>query len=157
MSESVAELKGEEPQALLDLKIDLLVDAYLPHDYVDSEELRLDAYRKLALVTNDDDLAALRDEWIDRFGPLPAQAAALLRIGALRVACHAAGLSRVVVADASVRLSPARLDKEAQRRAESISRCSYDNETQVLRIDVPRDEGAVEFLVRVLPLIFADN
>ncbi len=157
VSESVAELKGEEPQALLDLKIDLLVDAYLPHDYVDSEELRLDAYRKLALVTHDADLAALRDEWIDRFGPLPAQAAALLRIGALRVACHKAGLSRVVVADASVRLSPARLDKEAHRRAESISRCSYDNETQVLRIDVPRDEGAVEFLVRVLPLIFADN
>jgi hypothetical protein len=80
-----------------------------------------------------------------------------LRIGALRIACHTAGLSRVVVADASVRLSPARLDKEAHRRAESISRCSYENETQVLRIDVPRDEGAVEFLVRVLPLIFADN
>ena len=152
VSESVAEMKGEPPQTPLELKIDLLVDAYLPHDYVDSEELRLDAYRKLALVENDDTLAALRDEWIDRFGPLPAQAEALLRIGKLRVECHVAGLSRVLVQDAAVRLFPITLDKAAERRVESLlENAIYDRDALTLRIDVPRGEGAVEFLIRVLP------
>ena len=152
VSESVAEMKGEVPQSTLELKIDLLVDAYLPHEYVDSEELRLDAYRKLALVTDDEALEALRDEWIDRFGPLPSPASALLRIGKLRVLCHAANLTRVVVQDAAVRLSPVQLDRANESRIDAtISGASYDRDTQTLRIDVPRGEGAVEFLIRILP------
>ena len=156
VSESVAEMKGEVPQSTLELKIDLLVDAYLPHDYVDSEELRLDAYRKLALVTDDEALAALHDEWVDRFGPLPAPASALLRIGRLRVLCHAANLSRVVVQDASVRLSPVRLDRAGESRVDAaIDGASYDRDAQMLRIDVPRGEGAVEFLIRVMPTLLS--
>jgi len=155
VSESVAEMKGETPVSPLELKIDLLVDAYLPHEYVDSEELRLDAYRKLALVTDDEGLAELHDEWVDRFGPLPAEAKALLRIGQLRVQCHGARLSRVVVQDAAVRLFPVHLDRIGEQRVESIvSASSYDRDTQILRIDVPRGEGAVEFLIRTMPAIF---
>jgi transcription-repair coupling factor (superfamily II helicase) len=154
VSESVSEMKGEELQRPLELKIDLLVDAYLPHEYVDSEELRLDAYRKLALVIDDEALAALRDEWIDRFGPLPAQAEALLRIGRLRVLCHGAGLNRVVVQDQAVRLYPVVIDKSGEHRMETaIASSAYDRESQTLRLDVPRGEGAVEFLIRVLPEI----
>jgi hypothetical protein len=85
-----------------------------------------------------------------------------LRVGKLRVACHAAALTRVFVQDSSVRVSPVRLDKDGERRAASIAACTYDRDTQVLRIDVPKNEGAVEFLIRVLPLFlagseFADN
>ena len=154
VSESVAEMRGEEPRRPLELKIDLLVDAYLPHEYVDSEELRLDAYRKLALILDDEALDGLRDEWIDRFGPLPAQAEALLRIGRLRVICHGVGLMRVVVQDQSVRLSPVVIDRSGEHRVDSmVGGSAYDRESQTLRLDVPRGEGAVEFLIRVLPEI----
>jgi transcription-repair coupling factor (superfamily II helicase) len=157
VSEAVAEMKGEPPATPLELKIDLLVDAYLPHDYIDSEELRLDAYRKLALVTDEEALASLQEEWIDRFGPLPPQAQALLRIGMLRVVCHASGLTRVVVQDAAVRLFPVSFEKNDERRTASVvSGSSYDREMQTLRIDIPRGEGAVEFLIRTLPQVF-DN
>jgi len=154
VSESVAEMKGEAPASPLELKIDLLVDAYLPHEYIESEELRLDAYRKLALVTDDEGLVDLRNEWTDRFGPLPSAAAALLRIGKLRVLCHGAGLGRVVVQDQSVRLSPVTLDAAAERQVKSaITTAAYDRDSQTLRLDVPRGEGAVEFLIRVMPQI----
>ena len=155
VSESVAEMKGEPITTPLELKIDTLVDAYLPHDYVDSEELRLDAYRKLAMVFDADALTMLRDEWADRFGPLPTQAEALLRIGSLRVACHQARLSRVVVQDASVRLFPVNLDKVGEQRVDTVvHKNSYDRNAQMLRLEVPQGESAVEFLIRVLPLIF---
>jgi transcription-repair coupling factor (superfamily II helicase) len=154
VSESVAEMKGEAPVSPLELKIDLLVDAYLPHEYIDSEELRLDAYRKLALVTDDEGLVDLQNEWTDRFGPLPSSAAALLRIGKLRVLCHGAGLGRVVVQDQAVRLYPVALDTAAERRVKStITTAAYDRDSRTLRLDVPRGEGAVEFLIRVMPQI----
>jgi transcription-repair coupling factor (superfamily II helicase) len=158
VSEAVADMKGEPPQTPLELKIDMVVDAFLPHDYVDSEELRLDAYRKLALVVHEEELALLRDEWADRFGPLPTQAEALLRIGSVRVACHRARLARVVVQDASVRLFPVRFTKADERRCDTVlPRSNYDRDALTLRMDVPRDETAVEFLLRVLPLVFVDN
>lgn len=158
VSESVAEMKGEPITTPLELKIDTLVDAYLPHDYVDSEELRLDAYRKLAMVFDIDALAMLRDEWADRFGPLPTQAEALLRIGSLRVACHGARLSRVVVQDAAVRLFPVVLDNVGEQRVDTVvPKNNYDRNAQTLRLEVPTGVGAVEFLIRVLPLIFVQQ
>jgi transcription-repair coupling factor (superfamily II helicase) len=158
VSESVAEMKGEPITTPLELKIDTLVDAYLPHDYVDSEELRLDAYRKLAMVFDVDALAMLRDEWADRFGPLPTQAEALLRIGSLRVACHRARLSRVVVQDAAVRLFPVVLDNVGEQRVDTVvPKNNYDRNAQTLRLEVPAGVGAVEFLIRVLPLIFVQQ
>jgi transcription-repair coupling factor (superfamily II helicase) len=157
VSEAVADMKGESIPTPLELKIDSSVDAYLPHDYVNSEELRLDAYRKLALVTEETDLTALREEWIDRFGPLPSAAAALLRVGQLRVACHSAQLKRVVVQDSTVRLSPLLLDKAQERRIDTrIDATAYDRDTLTLRIDVPRGKDAVEFLIQTLPQLF-DN
>ena len=51
VSEAVAELKGEEIRGPAEIKLDLPLDAHLPKDYVSREDLRLEAYRRLATVT----------------------------------------------------------------------------------------------------------
>ena len=51
VTEAVAEMKGEKTVEPREIKIDIPVDAHLPNDYVPSEELRLEAYRRLADVT----------------------------------------------------------------------------------------------------------
>ena len=51
VTEAVGELKGEPVQEPAEIKLDLPIDAYLPADYVAKEELRLEAYRRLAAVT----------------------------------------------------------------------------------------------------------
>ncbi len=58
----------EEP---VEVKIELPIDAHLPHDYIGSERLRLEMYKRLAEVRSDDDVAALRDELVDRYGTPP--------------------------------------------------------------------------------------
>jgi transcription-repair coupling factor (superfamily II helicase) len=152
VNEAVVEMRGEVPDSPLDLKIEMKADAYLPHDYVDSEELRLDAYRKLALVVDDDSLDDLRREWIDRYGALPPPAEALLRIGLLRTLCHRLGLRRVTVQEGSVRLSPLRLSTRDVEQARALStRTSYDDDAKTLRLEVPRHEASVDYLLRVLP------
>jgi transcription-repair coupling factor (superfamily II helicase) len=84
VSEVVAELKGEEVREPAEIKLDLPLDANLPTSYVPREELRLEAYRRLAAVTTEAEVADIRAEWEDRYGPVPEEAAALLEVARLR-------------------------------------------------------------------------
>ena len=63
VGEAVADFKGEgETRAPAEIKIELPVDAHLPHDYVPGERLRLEAYRKLAAVVDEEELAEVEAE-----------------------------------------------------------------------------------------------
>ena len=57
VGEAVAEYRGESAIEEPDVKIELPIDAHLPHDYVSSERLRLEAYRRLAAVRTEDALS----------------------------------------------------------------------------------------------------
>ncbi|MGH9076231.1 MAG: transcription-repair coupling factor [Acidimicrobiales bacterium] len=97
VSEAVAQLKGEEVRPPAEIKLDLPVSANLPADYVSREDLRLEAYRRLATVTTHAEVDDISSEWLDRYGPLPGPAEALLRIGHLRAECARLGLREVTV------------------------------------------------------------
>jgi transcription-repair coupling factor (superfamily II helicase) len=97
VSEAVAELKGEEVRPPAEIKLDLPVTANLPADYVGREDLRLEAYRRLATVTTHAEVDDIRTEWTDRYGPLPEPAEALLLIGRLRAECARTGVREVAV------------------------------------------------------------
>ncbi len=97
VSEAVAELKGEPRPQPVDLKIDLPDAAHLPPDYVEAEDVRLEAYRRITGLRTDADVADVATEWEDRFGPLPAPAAALLDVARLRVECLRLGITELTV------------------------------------------------------------
>ncbi|MBA3653104.1 MAG: transcription-repair coupling factor [Actinobacteria bacterium] len=130
VSETVAELKGETPKEPAEIKLDLPVDAHLPKDYVDRDDLRLDAYRRLALVTTDAQVDDIRDEWLDRYGPLPPPADALLAVGRLRAAAARTGVREITVARDIARLSPLELKTSKQIRLRRLSpKAVYKEET----------------------------
>jgi len=97
VTEAVAELKGEEVREPAEIKLELPLDASLPPEYVGKEELRLEAYRRLAAVTTDGEVADIRAEWEDRYGPVPAEAEALLEVARLRAECVRSGVREVTV------------------------------------------------------------
>ncbi|MCU0311324.1 MAG: transcription-repair coupling factor [Acidimicrobiales bacterium] len=97
VTEAVAELKGEEPSEPAEIKIDLPFDANLPVTYVEREELRLEAYRRLAAVTDQVEVDDIATEWIDRYGPVPPAAQALLAVARLRAECARTGVRDVTV------------------------------------------------------------
>jgi transcription-repair coupling factor (superfamily II helicase) len=166
VTEAVSEMKGEDvPPIVPELKLDVATNAYLPTDYVSKEESRLDAYRRLAAVTKQSDVADIRDEWIDRYGPLPEAALALIRVGELRAECHRIGLRELVVADGRARLLPVSLKASQQMRLTRIAKISEWNEqTKQLSVTLPRapqgkqaDAGTVDYLVSFLQELFDDN
>ena len=69
VTEAVGELKGETPPAPVEVTIDVPVDAYLPTEYLSRDDVRMEAYRRLAAVTTPADVDDIRDEWQDRYGP----------------------------------------------------------------------------------------
>ncbi|MBP1704856.1 MAG: transcription-repair coupling factor [Chloroflexi bacterium] len=75
--------------------VDLPVDAHLPDAYVPDEAQKLELYRRLARTRTSGDLAAFRQEAIDRFGPLPPPALRLLEVVELRLAAEAAGIASI--------------------------------------------------------------
>ncbi|MCP6318844.1 hypothetical protein NL491_28280, partial [Klebsiella pneumoniae] len=75
-----------------DVRVDLPIDAHIPHDYVPGERLRLEAYRKLAAAGSPDDLDAVRAELTDRYGPLPEPVERLLKVARFRQVCREHGV-----------------------------------------------------------------
>jgi transcription-repair coupling factor (superfamily II helicase) len=97
VAEAVSELKGEPRPQPVELSVDLPDTAHLPPDYVEAEDVRLEAYRRLAAVETEDQIDDVQREWEDRFGPIPAPAGALLDVARLRVECFRLGVTEVSV------------------------------------------------------------
>ena len=112
VSEAVSEFKsgvvptsGDEPR-IKECKVELPVTAHLPVEYLPSERLRLDIYRRMADSSSPEDLEAIREELVDRFGELPPEAENLMQVAALRVLAKSCGLTEVVLQGKFLRLSP---------------------------------------------------
>jgi len=115
VGEAVAEFKGEGETMPVEVKIELPVDAHLPHDYIPGERLRLEAYRKLAQVRDAEEVAAIRAELEDRYGAPPAPVLTLLEVATLRTVARAAGISDVAMQGQRVRFAPVSSLRESQQ------------------------------------------
>ncbi len=115
VTEAVGELKGEPKVEELEVVIDIPVDAHLPREYVSRDDVRMEAYRRLAAVTTQEDVDDVRTEWLDRYGPLPPAAEALLSVARLRAECV-----RVRATSVSVQKGVARIEGLALRESQKV-------------------------------------
>ena len=121
VTEAVAELKGDPVDRTSEINIDLPIKAFLPNEYVEAEEQRLEAYRKLAAVSELVEVADIEAEWIDRYGPVPEVAQTLLHVALLRAECVSLGLEDVSVTNRNrVRVSPIELTQSEQIRYQRL-------------------------------------
>jgi len=144
-------MKGEPVKEPNEVKLDVPTDAYLPTDYVQKEELRLEAYRRLAAVTSAAEVDDIRTEWEDRYGPVPAAAEALLAVGLLRAECHRLGLRDVQITGNMARVAPLELKASEELRLKRLSRDSiYKADQQQVVVPIRRGVDAATFLVGFL-------
>jgi transcription-repair coupling factor (superfamily II helicase) len=121
VTEAVGELTGEKPPEPFEVTIDVAADAYLPRDYVSRDDVRMEAYRRLAAVATEGDVDDIRDEWLDRYGPLPPPAETLLDVARLRAECVRLGIRTVTVARNMARLQPVALRESQKVRLRRIA------------------------------------
>jgi len=113
VGEAVAEFKGGAPEETVDVRVELPVDAHLPHDYVPGERLRLDAYRRIASAQTDADVDGVRDELRDRYGELPPPVENLLAVARLRAFARGFGVTEIAAQGKYIRFTPLEL-RESQ-------------------------------------------
>jgi transcription-repair coupling factor (superfamily II helicase) len=139
VGEAVAEFRGDGAEPEREVKLELPVEAHLPHDYVPSERLRLEMYKRLADVRTDDDVEELRAELVDRYGEPPEVTEVLLDVARLRVAVRAAGLTEVTSAGSQVRFGGVDLPESAQMRLRRVyPKSLYKAGTKVALVPAPK-------------------
>ncbi|MGR0158411.1 transcription-repair coupling factor [Paenarthrobacter nitroguajacolicus] len=116
VGEAVAEYRGEAEEKAAEMKIELPVNAHLPHDYVPGERLRLEAYRKLASAITYEAIDEVLAELVDRYGEPPLPAQNLIAVARFRVGAREAGLSDVALQGNFIRFSPAQLPESKTMR-----------------------------------------
>ncbi|SCL18870.1 transcription-repair coupling factor [Micromonospora inyonensis] len=116
VGEAVQAFKGERPEEETDVKIDLPVDAHLPHDYVGVERLRLEMYRKLAEARDSERLREVAAEMTDRYGEPPAPVQNLIAVARFRLLARRYGLTDVSMQGKHIRFGPLPLPDSKQLR-----------------------------------------
>ncbi len=96
IEEAMAELKGEEDFTQeIDTQIELSINAYLPNDYIEDKEQRMDIYKRIAMIRTLEDKRDVEDEIVDRFGDIPDPVENLLYIGYLKALARKLGINLV--------------------------------------------------------------
>jgi transcription-repair coupling factor (superfamily II helicase) len=157
VTEAVGELTGEPVPEPVDVTIDLPVDAHLPRDYVARDDVRMEAYRRLAAVTAPADVEDIRAEWTDRYGPPPVPAEALLGAARLRAECVRLGIRGVSVQKGTARIVGLVLKESQKVRLRRLLPKAVVKETSEVVVPVATNGAEVaEELIALLSELVPD-
>ncbi len=142
VGEALQAVRGEGQEEVPEVRIELPVNAHLPHDYVPDERLRLMAYTTLAQATSETDVAEFVAEMTDRYGPLPRPVLVLVEVARLRLLARSAGITDVVTAGTRIRFAPVHLPESRTLRLSRLYPGSlYKAASGTVLIPVPKGPG----------------
>ncbi len=95
LRESVNEATGEVQEEEIETTIDINVDAYIPERYIYDPAQRIEIYKKISMIENEDDEFEIEDEMIDRFGDIPKAAQNVIMVALLKARARAAGIMEI--------------------------------------------------------------
>jgi transcription-repair coupling factor (superfamily II helicase) len=116
VGEAVAEYRGHEVEPEAEVRIELPIDAHLPTDYIESERLRLEMYKRLAEVRAEADVKAVEAELHDRYGTPPQEVLNLIEVARFRLLARSAGVTEIVGQGRFIRFAPAHLPESRVMR-----------------------------------------
>ena len=118
LKEAVRSMKGEEvEEETFETMVDADLDAYIPSTYIRNEMQKLDMYKRIACIENDDDLSDMAEEMCDRFGDMPDCVNLLLYVALLKSSAHRCYAEKVTLRKGFLVLS---MYKKAKIRIEKI-------------------------------------
>ena len=88
LNEAVKLLKGEIEEEPYTTTVDINVDAFIPASYIPNEYQKLDIYKRIASIENEEEMDDMMEELIDRFGDVPRKVQQLLSIALLKALAH---------------------------------------------------------------------
>jgi transcription-repair coupling factor (superfamily II helicase) len=125
VGEAVAEYRvgtegREVTERVADVRVDLPIDAHVPHDWVPDERLRLEAYKRIASITEESGVTEVHDELVDRYGQLPQPVGNLLAVAVFRAHARKAGLTEVTSQGNYIKFGPVFLRESQDLRLRRV-------------------------------------
>ena len=152
------EAQGEQEERTAEpVRLDVNVDAYVPADYVPYEQAKIEVHRRVASALEVADVEQLREELLDRFGPVPEPLENLLALQRARIKFGQAGATTVSFRGDRLAVVPIELDsRRARRLREELPEAMYESGRSQVSVKVPKD-GAGRFpaVVRAADLLLA--
>src|SRR5262249_3314486 len=140
IGEAVGELRDAGPAERAEVRVELPVNAHIPHSYVPGERLRLEAYTRIAAVDSAGDITAVSEELTDRYGPMPDPVLGLLAVASLRAQARQAGRSDTPQQGPHTRLAPVALPESRRVGAQRLSpKTVLKPAVRTMLVPVPRD------------------
>ncbi len=144
LNDAVRKLKGEKVFGYdYETVMNLDVDAFIPASYIRNETLKLEMYKRIAAVTNGEELLDIKDELIDRYGDLPGCVDNLTVVSYLRFMAHKAYITEVNMNGKNVQIT---MFEKADIDTAKIAPFVDDYEG---RLKVKKDGGSVKFTYRL--------
>ena len=135
LGEAVRQEKGELEEDLFATTIDLNVDAYIPDTYIPNEFQKLDVYKRIASIENEEEMDDMVEELIDRFGDIPKKVQKLLQIALLKSLAHSVYVTSVEQKGDEVKLTMYEKAKICSEKIPGLI-AAYHN-TLILKPDNP--------------------
>jgi len=148
LDEAVKEVQGQKVVSRCESTLDLAIPANIPETYVESQQQRMDLYRKIALIKTEEESEDILDEIIDRFGEPPTEVINLVKIALLRNKASQAGISEITQKENTIKFVIE--DFIFEKISALYERSEYKNRLHVLgtakpsiEIKLRRDEAAL--------------
>lgn len=105
LNDAIRAMKGEvTEEETFDTTVDMDIDAFIPSTYIKSEFQKLDVYKRIAEIENEEELLDMQEELLDRFGDLPASVNNLLNIAYIKALCHSVYVTNLVYRNEEIKL-----------------------------------------------------
>jgi len=143
VGEAVRDFRDDAPEQLDEIRIELPVDAHLPHDYIPSERLRLEMYKRLAEVRSDADVDEINEELQDRYGDPPMPVVALTLVARFRARARQAGVKEITTMGKNLRFAPVVLpDSKVVRLQRMYPKSIVKTQAESILVPRPGTPGA---------------
>ncbi|GLC78246.1 transcription-repair coupling factor [Lacrimispora brassicae] len=118
LNQAVLELKGQrKEEESYETVVDCDIDAYIPTSYIKNEYQKLDIYKRISGIENEEEYMDMQDELMDRFGDIPKPVDNLLKVASLKALAHSAYVTEVNINRQEIRLT---MYKNAKLKVEGI-------------------------------------
>lgn len=95
LNQAICEIKGETVENEFETLIDISVNAFIIPTYIENEIQKLEMYKKISLIKNEEDFFDVQDELEDRFGTIPKVVQNLLNIALMKAYAHNLGINKI--------------------------------------------------------------
>ncbi|MBC8632283.1 transcription-repair coupling factor [[Eubacterium] tenue] len=106
LNDAIRKVKGEVVEKEIDVEVDLPVNAYIPDSYIEDEIIKIEMYKKIASIENEEDMKDIKEELEDRFSDIPKSVNALISIAYMKTLCKKLGIEKIRMLKDEVILLP---------------------------------------------------